>query len=43
MKNALKLFLTDRDAWMFVKGGLGGVSEDMFGRMGCAIFSGGKA
>lgn len=43
MLRILKLFLTDRDAWMFVKGGLGGVSEDMFDLMGYGIFTGRKS
>lgn len=38
----LKLFFTDRDAWMFVKGGVGGVSEDMFDVMGYGLFTGRK-
>jgi len=38
----VKLFLTDRDAWMFVKGGLGGMSDEMFDVMGYGIFTGCK-
>jgi len=38
----LKLFVTDRDAWMFIKGGVGGVSDDMFDVMGYGLFTGRK-